>query len=775
MKTEKGRPAGNHAGLDFQTGKTKRNIFGSVIKMTMRISLITAMIGFSMALQSCRTEEPAKEAAIDIRILSASAQEISFALIPENAVSVSYSFAKAGENGNFETVETSDSIAITRTGLEEGTEYVIRAYATNADGLDSEYAEKTAVTTENASVEIEVLSKTSSSVRFALTMVNAVSHSYAIASGDDDIESMPLQKAEGGDRQEHEVEGLQENTRYTIIATATNKDSEESERSYKTFRTETEPAITIEQIEADYDKATARISSGNASKAGYIVTEKGAGVPEKEEFKSISITEGSAVIIISGLEPLTSYTLHVFGISSTGYEGSVISQDFTTSEYEERPFEMTVSNISCNNADINITFDKSVYGKYYFVAASTSTIPNPDSYDFVKYIENPGVFPPLFYIELDENSTRKLRTWDGVSDYGIELGGSYYAGAIPEFTDGTLDESSLTWILIELSEPVIGESSVACNFNVTSTTLNGFSFRIEPEEEGVFDCAYVNLIEGTPSDMEQAGMDALRTIPVYPGKDTTISWLSPGTTYTAVYVAKDKEGKLGEIRHSEITTASIDFEGDATCEVSLKEITETKAVFDCVFGEGTQKVQYYYSEKQYYDESDFLYSLKVNSYTYITSDGEIPFEGLNAETDYVFGFCPVDENGMPGKCIITEASTKGFVFDGNPQANVSVEILSCKKSDIYGYTLIYELTPNEHVSKFFTMVYCDDTNYITENSFIQGCLSGSYNGYSEKTQISGYDGKGEFAGNNSYIWVFAIDTDGKFLPISKTPVEETFE
>ncbi len=388
MKTEKGRPAGNHAGLDFQTGKNRRSIFCSVIKMTMRISFMAVMTGFFMALQSCRTEEPAKEAAIDIRILSASAQEISFALIPENAVSVSYSFAKAGENENFETVETSDSLTVTRTGLEEGTEYSIVAFATNADGIDSEQSEKTVVTTENASVEIEVVSKTSSSVKFALTMVNAVSHSYSVASEDDEIESMPLQKADGGDRQEHEVEGLEENTLYTIIATAINKDGEESERFYKTFRTEIEPAITIEQIEADYDRATARIISTNASEAGYIVTEKGNAVPGKEEFSRIRFTEGSSVLIIQGLEEQTDYTLHVFGITSTGYQGKVISSDFTTARYEQRPFEMTVSNISCNDADINMTMDESVYGKYYMVAGSTSLIPNPDSYDFVSYIGN---------------------------------------------------------------------------------------------------------------------------------------------------------------------------------------------------------------------------------------------------------------------------------------------------------------------------------------------------------------------------------------------------
>ena len=144
-----------------------KNVMKKLLNV-MKTLLPVAAIMLSMA--SCKEEDPAKEATIAIKVTATSQSSVSFELTATDAKSVSYAVAEAAqiESATYETIDEvgTSPIAVTKDGLAENAEYVIRAYATNADGKKSTTAEETFMTTSAPSIDIEVIEVTSSEVIF---------------------------------------------------------------------------------------------------------------------------------------------------------------------------------------------------------------------------------------------------------------------------------------------------------------------------------------------------------------------------------------------------------------------------------------------------------------------------------------------------------------------------------------------------------------------------------------------------------------------------------
>lgn len=742
--------------------------------------LISAGMIAAMALAafSCKPQDEAKDAVVSLKITGTSESSISFEITAENAVSVAYAvFPSDAASGDYQTVQVQGSspLSITEDGLSENTEYTVSAYGINADGKAGAKAEETAVTSAAPSVRIEISEKTSSSVKFVISPLNAVSVEWTVAESSSDLEAAELtEKAEGGQEQELSEDGLSENTNYTIIAEAVNAAGNRSGRVFESFKTETEPVVSISSIEAEYNQAHVSIVSENAAKYAYAAVKKGEPEPEKGNFMERQFENGSsATFIVSQLEPSAEYVLYLYGINSRGYAGKTVSEDFVTEEYVQMPFEIKVSNVTSTDADIDVTFDKEQYSGYYFVLGSSAVlVPSAESWDWNDVISD-GFSVPM-YVKYEEEMSCRLRTW--TTEFFLYPETVYMAGGVPVLPDGTLDTDAAVWQAIDLPKLVFGESNVTAGITEKITTMDAITYSIDVDDPNI-ESVYVNYQAGTyyegSSDAESLARSSIITgIPLMSGsfnKDTVQAYLQPGSDYTMFAIPKDSEGRLGKITCLNFSTKPLDYVGDAkgTAEVSVMDVHE--AVFDIQLGENAVKMLYKY-ESMYlgFDEEWFVQNLKVNNYNSISQDGEFRIENLTAEKEYIFGFVPVDENGICGQEIVIYESTAAYDYDGNPEADVQVEIISCE-FDGWSYATSIKAVPNEYVSKYYVGVKSQENPYFSNGEFIDQCMAGWTVEYTSAQIIENL-----YSSVEATLLVAVYDKDGKISKVKEVVLEDTF-
>ena len=741
-----------------------------------RIMAAALTIGLPLAISSCKQEDEAKDATISLEITGTTTESITFEITTENAATYSYAFAKSAEIGAAEYVteqaQNGSAVKIEKRGLEAETEYTVKSYATNADGKECMEAVETATTTSAASVKIETVSIAPESITFRLVPMNAVSVSYAVAGPEEDVETMELpNRSEGGEQQEFTEDGLSEDTNYTIVATATNASGEESKRAYRTVKTDISPVVEILSVVPESGQASVTVSTENAAQFAWAYSEKGADVPSRESFSKVNAT-GENKFIISPLEESTEYTVYVYGISAGGYEGEIISEDFTTTEYVELPFEITVSNITSTDADITVTFDEELYSSYYFVAGSSDWITDITNYDFEKEYSGWGGVKPKIYSE-----DLEIRISEFQSGRELSLEGLYYIGGVPVKEDGTVDKDATVWRQATLSPLEFGNGSVTAEISNLNAQMSSVSFTYEVDNPDNLECVYIKCQEASlgEDNVVRAALKGPWTDFTEPAKDTLIEYLNPSTEYYLAVVAKDKEGNLNKTVHS-FTMKSVTDQGDATAQISGPEMSMSEAVFDVTLDPGTEKVLYVTMIKdESYSEETLLNRLKVNNFNAITESGEFKASGLKLGTDYVFGFCAVAEDGTYGKHYIIEGSTLPLVFDGNQDAKVEVRIDNVQPGAFYGYNVWFTVTPNEQVSEYYyTLADADTESYLDEEYFVNQCLDGfTKTPYTGTQSFTGYNDQGEMCGPKAEIWILIVDQEGKFTGISKTQIDQT--
>lgn len=748
-------------------------------RLLKRMSLLVPIFGMIIvSVISCKKkEEPAKPAEVDIVLKSTTVSSISFELETLNAVTVSWAVNKKGESPVYTTEDISDGVKpVTVDNLEPETEYEINAYATNVSGMNSETVTVDAMTTASASVSLELVSKTSSSITFRIIPVNAESCSWTVVESSSDLENVELKKEDIKEEKEITVEDLKENTSYSVVALATNASGEDSKRAYLSAKTETEPVVTIKSIVPEAKQVAITLEMTNVMKYAYAVLLKSDGEPEESDYMIVEKSASEANFMVSGLEPESEYMLYAYGLNVNGYAGAVVSQAFTTEEFIEKPFSIEFSDVTSTDAQVAVQFDKELYSKVHFVLGSEKKI-KIDSWNWESVIENNWSNPKFETYE--DNQDFSLRNW-GNTDYGLDLEATYYAGGVPVKLDGTLDLEAAVWTSAKLKPVAFGESSVKCTLTEVATSMNSVTYKVDSDSESA-EYLYTGYVSGEITDNAAIEKNAKTVICSKPktgmfGENIMQEWLSPEKTYTFIAVAKDTEGKLSAIASKVISTKSLDYEGDATCQVTVAETGGVSMTFDCKKDEGTEKILYYFVEKSKYDEASFLKSLKVNNYKSVPEDGEFVIEKLYAETDYVFGFAPVDVNGVCGKCVILEAKTGSVVFDGNTEADVELQIESVTASSASTWYVKVKGIPNDKVSKYYVKAYSTETDDIPSHSrFASECLKGEVNSYTGEDEPSDWTGKGLPVGANGVLWLLVMDADGKLLPVEEIKVEETWK
>lgn len=734
-----------------------------------------------LVLVSCeRNEQPAAEASISLELVKTTVSSVEFNVETENAASFFYSITlKDATSEEYTEVKAENGVSVkcSREGLEENSEYVLTAYAVNADGVKSNEETVSFKTNAGAAITIKPLSKTSESVTFSLSPLNAGSYSYAVVEASSDPETAELaNRVEGGEKGEFTQDGLKQNTNYVIVAEAYNLEGESSGRVYEPVKTEIEPVVSIEEIVPASNSATAKLVFGNAVRFHYAVSEGSSDEPESSEFVSKDLTDNNVSLLLQNLEPEKEYTLYVKGENSNGYIGKSTSGKFTTLEYIKLPVEIASANITMFDADFTVSFDHDKYVKCYYVVRAEKEVGNIEEWDWQMIVD----YNPRFLKVTGQDIGSTLSDCYAPSVLNVET--TYMVGAVPVLTDGKLDLEAAVWHSVPLKAVTFGESTAECSLQIKGSGYDNIKFSVS-NVSGTPVGYYCGCIQGSFSDnaalAEKIKPELVKKMQNTYDQDTVWRYLSPGSAYTVYIVPRDGEDKLGNISSAVYETKALDYTSQAGCQVEIASVDVKKITFNCTFlnKEVTKKILYYSQEyDEYYNESRFLERLKVDNDRYLETDGSLDFSSLMPEKEYVFGFAPVDEYGVAGDVVILRQKTNAYVFDGDANAKVEITITSLvEKPEYKGYYVKYKAVPNQYVSKYFVTVKSNSNPWLDDSRFASDCEDGVNMEYTEETEITGYDGNGEFVTENAEIWVLAYDHDGRLCKIEKTRIEETWK
>lgn len=732
-----------------------------------------SLLTIALSAGSCKKNEVAKEAKVDLSIIATSTSSVTFELIAEEAVKVSYCIFRSNDIPSSEYIDIekpgSEPLRITINDLEENTEYTVSANATNKDGKTCQDVTALVTTTVKSSVDIEIKRWTSSGVTFSLNPVNAISCSYAVVKSDSDVENVDLtESVEIPLEKELVVNGLDEDTKYTIVAAAFNSSGEISERAYQSFRTEKEPFVDIKDIIIEGNQINVKILLENAVSYAYYVVKKNEEYPGLEEFKKIDAPAGENSFLVSNLDYMQDYVLLVCGMTSNDYAGKLVEKEFKTGEKVIRSFDISIEKIQSNDAIIDINIDNGIYSEYYVVLGKQKDIGNPEEYDWIANIESEYTFPILK--QFRENVTFNLREYD--ESRGISPEQLYMIGGIPRKQDGSLDSEAVIWRPIQLKEVVIGESPFSCELEIIGTGYDAVKYRVKTDSEeverfymGYFDRHGVVLDEIVESIL---GKKPLVTF----NEDLYLK--SAYANITMAVIGVDNEGRLTNAISREITFKDLDYHGDFDADVEVVSSSRTSIVFDVEIPDDINRIAYHFVPEDKYDEQTFIKNLKCLNNKIIQESGEFLVDGLLPETKYVFAFMPISELEEPGNVKMINVSTEGLVFDGDERANVSVNITQVTDRGTGSYKIQGSLIANEYVSKYYMTAKSDSNPDLTYATFVERVGKGWFKECTGESQITGFGG-GMSIGSNGYIWILPYDNEGKMCKIIEYKVEETWK
>ena len=125
----------------------------------------------------------------------------------------------------------------------------------------------------------------------------------------------------------------------------------------------TEPSVEIAFASSDANSAAFTVKTAEIAQIAYAAF---AGTPDAEQTEDVLFMNGTTAeckdgdnsITVSGLEPNTNYTLYVAAITvDDEYYGEVVTQDFSTGDYEE---DVTLVDVGYNNFTVHVKVPESV-------------------------------------------------------------------------------------------------------------------------------------------------------------------------------------------------------------------------------------------------------------------------------------------------------------------------------------------------------------------------------------------------------------------------------
>ena len=362
--------------------------------------------------------------------------------------------------------------------------------------------------------------------------------------------------------------------------------------------------------------------------------------------------------------------------ASTGYKVRVVSTNY--------PMTSNETNVTISYPYVPVPQVEIALGNIAAKSASATFTPNVDCAQYYFLIANATESVNAAYVKA--NGTSKTSsfsmTWENLmsnTDYAIY--------ALPLTSDGV--EGELAKVTLK---------TVALVPQITIAKGNVATKSVEATFTPNADCAqYYFLISTEAVDAAYVKANGENQTATY---TTTFEGLVSNTAYTVYALPIDVEGKEGELKSLNVTTAAF------APQVEIARDNFTAKTITATFTPNGDCAQYYFFVALATETVDAAY-IKANGENQ-TAAYTTTFEGLTSNTAYVIYALPVDVDGFNGEIKAVTVTTKALV----PQITIS-EVAYTTKSATATFT------PNADCVEYYFLIAnateTVDATYIKEN------------------------------------------------------------
>ena len=285
------------------------------------------------------TSTEAPPATIEIAELSPEADNVSFRLIPTNAISMAYKIEIEGEeaDADFVSIESSEEKTVEITDLTPETAYKLTAIAYNADQRPSTPATEifttpkkpTAPDPDKATISIAEVNVSYNSVTFTLKTANATRFGYKVDVPDGTADLTLVNNSEGGT---YTADNLQEEADYLITAVAYDENGQATDPVTYAFKTEALPtgpaAVSIEEVATSHSSIRFTLKLENTVRIAYKVD-----VPDGTAEMTVVEKPQQSTFLVGSLQAETDYVLTVVAYNGKDEPSEPATHSFTTPAY----------------------------------------------------------------------------------------------------------------------------------------------------------------------------------------------------------------------------------------------------------------------------------------------------------------------------------------------------------------------------------------------------------------------------------------------------------
>lgn len=714
---------------------------------------------------SCRQDEAAAPlASLTLTVDGATAESITFTITPDaNTACFHYACVPTSDTASATYTKVTDQapLTVTEDSLIPDTEYTVMAYAENMDGLAGSKVKAAAVTTSAPQVSITVIESASTTVRFSISALNADSYSYGVLRSSEAAEGELPGLSEDGSEHEFVVDTLAPLTSYAVAAEAVNSAGEVSERTMVAFRTDVLPVVSIGDAVADLTSAVIPLAWSGCDAVYYALVEKGS-VPEV--YEAVDMGTGSETeLYFYDLAGETGYTFTAYGVTEKGNYGDTVAVDFVTTDIDS-DHKVIVSDVSSYDAKFTVTWDAEKYSGCRWIADLSANIGDPADFNWEEAISSSKVRYAY------NGSSVNLSTFSPVSSE------KYRAGFIFLDLDGNPVPESSIWREVQLDQITFGDSDCSAEMEVVSVSFSKLRYKVSGDGADMyyFGVTPTQLIE----NLEDYALTVIKTKPLT-SFDEVVERLNlvPETSYTAVVLPVDENGRFGAIESEEFVTETLELNGSGEINITLKESDWVSATFDVQFGENTVKVVQTHSMTPLGSEEDILDELEYMS---VVSRKQI-YESCDfVQTAYITSytdnilysyFVAVDEAGRFSDLCQFETRLPNLVFDGTGSVEIRID-----KAVPNGrvFEIDYTITPDDNVAYY----YYRPIGYSTQAALSDEALAVQFLTLDYSPVIGTLSTHSPKNGEASvstdhYIVVMPVDKSGRLCKPIRYHIEET--
>lgn len=731
------------------------------------------------------TSTEAPPATIEIAELSPEADNVSFRLIPTNAISMAYKIEieGGGDDADFVSIESSEEKTVEITDLTPETSYKLTAIAYNADQRPSNPATATFTTPEKpttpdpdkATISIEEVKATYNSVTFTLKTANAARFGYKVDVPDGTAELTFVNGSEGGT---YTTDNLEAATDYQITAVAYDENGQAADPVTHAFKTEALPTgpavVSIEEVATTHSSIRFTLKLDNAVRIAYKVD-----VPDGTAEMTVVEKPQQSTFLVGSLQAETDYVLTVVAYNGKDEPSEPATHSFTTPAYTA--FARIDAVATAHGIYLKADVDTGKFPLYFLKIFDPDLTESSADFEehfkvdsreqFIHYLEVASLTAGLKTASFEEWNKTLLSTRSQqillyaapVVRQGVDVVCEDYGEIIEiPLTIPARDELGAGQAAVTLGEPQVAGKELEIALTKQDGVVSyyaGYATKSDVEAAG------------TPEQFVQAGLDA-KTYDYDITADFQGTWktdrLSPGSEYYFFSFAYDAEGKLGPLQYKEFHTeaAGTDYDTSLTVDIALKTASFTSATFS-VKRNGFEKAYYNFITK-----ADFDRKYGGNADTYVQreligkesgypitlySDNDINGSRLAYDTQYVLIALPeADNEDRYGVPTVVEFETLGYEATGSATATIAVNSIT----DNYGVSFYASVTVTpgaDCAGYYYAMI--EKTAYDAAANLGETICKQNGVKYRAATEDTTFSTDYYFA--ESYLVLIPVDNNGK--------------